>query len=136
MNAEDASTIVPSAQPLTATDLPVAPGTTARQPASSTDRFDDVTEARLDHDANVHVGEDRPAKTRHGCAAAWKAWERFTAESGLPPLAVRSGALVLFVEWCRLRPEDSPGRLTAPLSTTVGSGCAACAGGAGRRRPG
>jgi hypothetical protein len=62
-------------------------------------RFDAETEARLagiDRDATRHVQDNRPAKTRNGYAADWRAWEAFCAETHLPPLAVRSGTLVLF----------------------------------------
>lgn len=105
-------------------DLSVSVGTTTRQAdtgvaAGDTGpaRFDDETEARLDRldrEATAHVEEHRPEKTRDSYAADWKAWTRFTAASGLPLLAVRSGTLVLFVEWCWLQPGRSPGRLTAP----------------------
>ncbi|MFM9449155.1 integrase [Streptomyces acidiscabies] len=105
---------------MTNADLSVSMNTTVRQTdddANPPARFDDATEARLDrldHEATAHVEANRPQKTRDSYAADWKAWQRFTAESHLPLLAVRSGTLVLFVEWCWLQPGRSPGRLTAP----------------------
>ncbi|MFE4416083.1 hypothetical protein [Streptomyces sp. NPDC056821] len=76
--------------------------------------------AQLDRDATRHVEDHRPEKTRTGYGADWNAWLRFCTDSGLPPTAVRSGTLVLFVEWCWLhparppRPGRPPGPLTAP----------------------
>lgn len=97
---------------MTTADLSVSVSTTTRQAdtsvvAGDTARFDAATEARLagiDRNATELVDEHRPQNTRDSYASDWKAWERFTAASGRPLLAVRSGTLVLFVEWCRLQP--------------------------------
>lgn len=82
-------------------------------------QFDPAVEARLaqiDRDATKHVDDNRPEKTKNGYAADWKAWERFCAETGLPELAVRSGTLVLFVEWCWLQPGYKTGLFMAPAT--------------------
>ncbi|MER6821289.1 tyrosine-type recombinase/integrase [Streptomyces cellulosae] len=110
---------------MTNTDLSATVSATTGQTglAHRPGRFDAVTEARLaqlDRDATRHVEDHRPQKTRTGYRADWNAWLRFCADGGLPPTAVRSGTLVLFVEWCWLqparppRPGQPPGPLTAP----------------------
>ena len=104
---------------MTNADLSATPSTTTRQPdpGHRPGRFDAATEARLagiDRDATRHAEEHRPQNTRDGYGADWKAWEAFTAEAGLPLLAVRTGTLVLFVEWCWLQPGYRPGLFLAP----------------------
>ncbi|MFE2749598.1 integrase [Streptomyces scopuliridis] len=102
---------------MTNADQSVTTSTTDRQvvvPAPG--RFDAETEARLagiDRDATKHVQDNRPAKTRNGYAADWRAWEAFCAETDLPPLAVRSGTLVLFTEWCWIQPGYKTGLFMA-----------------------
>lgn len=103
---------------MTNADLSVTTSTTTRQTAvPAPGRFDAETEARLDgidRDATQHVEDNRPVKTRNGYAADWRAWEAFCAETNLPPLAVRSGTLVLFTEWCWIQPGYKPGLFMAP----------------------
>ncbi|ATL88782.1 integrase [Streptomyces malaysiensis] len=103
---------------MTNTDLSGTTSTTTRQASvPAPGRFDAETEARLDgidRDATRHVQDNRPAKTRNGYAADWRAWEAFCTETNLPPLAVRSGTLVLFTEWCWIQPGYKPGLFMAP----------------------
>ncbi|MFH9229037.1 hypothetical protein [Streptomyces lydicus] len=80
-------------------------------------QFDPEVEARLaqiDRDATQHVEDNRPERTRTSYAADWQAWERFTAETGLPLLAVRPGTLVLFFEWCWHQSGHKSGLFLAP----------------------
>ncbi|MFV8133193.1 tyrosine-type recombinase/integrase [Streptomyces syringium] len=91
----------------------------AEETATVPGQFDPATEARLDQidrDATRHVDDNRPQKTKNGYAADWKAWQRFCAETGLPELAVRSGTLVLFTEWCWIQPGYRPGLFLAPAT--------------------
>ncbi|MFC7841890.1 hypothetical protein [Streptomyces sp. NPDC057382] len=62
------------------------------------------------------TSRNRPQRTRDAYAADWKAWQQYCNETGLPPLAVRRGTLVLFVEWCWLQPGRRPGTLLAPTT--------------------
>ncbi|GGP82296.1 integrase [Streptomyces melanogenes] len=106
---------------MTNTDQSVTASTATRQTEGPPvpGRFDPATEARLDgidRDATRHVQDNRPAKTRNGYAADWRAWEAFCAQTALPPLAVRSGTLVLFTEWCWLQPGYKPGLFMAPAA--------------------
>jgi integrase len=71
---------------------------------------------QLDADATAHVDANRPERTRTGYAADWRAWQAFCAETGLPELAVRSGTLVLYVEWCWRQPGQKAGTLLAPTT--------------------
>ncbi|WP_245240151.1 hypothetical protein [Streptomyces erythrochromogenes] len=108
------------------TDLSVRRSTATRQAAvPAPARFDAATEERLDrldHEATRHVEDARPAKTRDGYAADWRAWLRFCSEADLPPAAVRSGTLVAFVECCwhqparTPKPGSPPDKLTAPTA--------------------
>ncbi|MFD4996980.1 site-specific integrase [Streptomyces buecherae] len=70
--------------------------------------------AQIDETATRHVEDNRPEKTRKGYEADWSAWERFATEVGLPVLAVTTGTLVLFVEWCWIQPGRSAGTFLAP----------------------
>lgn len=103
---------------MTGTAPPSRPSAAA-VPAPSAGRFEPDVEARLaaiDRDATKHVDDNRPAKTRNGYAADWRAWEAFCAETNLPTLAVRTGTLVLFTEWCWIQPGYKPGLFLAPAT--------------------
>ena len=103
-------------------DAPVPDGTALDDPVpdeAPPGRFTPEQEARLaelDRRATRHVDDNRPQKTRDSYKADWKAWRRFCAETGLPELAVRSGTLVLFVEWLWRQPGRKPGTYTAPAT--------------------
>ncbi|MFF3326986.1 hypothetical protein [Streptomyces sp. NPDC002889] len=71
---------------------------------------------QIDRDATEHVEDNRPEKTKGLYAADCRAWEAFCAEACLPPLAVRSGTLVLFVEWCWVQPGYTPGLFLSPAT--------------------
>ncbi|WP_327700487.1 integrase [Streptomyces decoyicus] len=95
------------------------PVTTSGPAADLPGQCDPATEARLkqlDRDATQRVEDSRPEKARSGYGADWRACQRFCAEAGLPPLAVRSGTLVLFVAWCWIQPGRRAGTLMAPAT--------------------
>ncbi|MGW3371723.1 integrase [Streptomyces hydrogenans] len=64
--------------------------------------------------AKKTVADSRPENTRDGYEQDWAAWKRFTAEKGLPVLAVEEGTLVAFVHWLWQQPGKKPGTNTAP----------------------
>lgn len=51
----------------------------------------------LDAASDEHAAAMRPANTVRGYAGDWKAWERFTAEAGIPLTAASRGTLRAFV---------------------------------------
>ncbi|WP_079154661.1 tyrosine-type recombinase/integrase [Streptomyces subrutilus] len=64
--------------------------------------------------AKKTVADSRPENTRDGYAQDWETWEKFTAEKGLPVLAVEEGTLVAFVHWLWQQPGKKAGTNTAP----------------------
>lgn len=55
--------------------------------------------ATLDSASDEHAAAMRPENTARGYAGDWKAWERFTAEAGLPADSATRGTLRAFVLW-------------------------------------
>ncbi|WP_310942079.1 integrase [Streptomyces sp. gCLA4] len=79
--------------------------------------FDTETRALLDAvglAAKKTVADSRPKNTKDSYAQDWAAWERFTAEKGLPTLGVEDGTLVAFVHWLWGQPGKKAGTFTAP----------------------
>ncbi|MEU5539425.1 integrase [Streptomyces sp. NPDC020362] len=99
-------------------------------PPARPEAYDAATRAALDHidhQAVRAVADARPERTRRGYAQDWASWGRFCADSGVPPLALTPGTLVMFVEWLWTQPGWKKGTFTAPstierrISGTVAS---------------
>ncbi|MEV0137921.1 integrase [Streptomyces globisporus] len=79
--------------------------------------YDAATRSALEHidlQAVRTVADGRPERTRTGYAQDWASWGKFCAASGVPPLAVTPGTLVMFVEWLWTQPGWKKGTFTAP----------------------
>ncbi|MBA0125857.1 site-specific integrase [Haloechinothrix sp. YIM 98757] len=75
--------------------------------------------ARLDAVAEAYVREQRPANTRRAYAEAWKVWEDYTRDAGIPMLSGTVGALVGFVRWMETTRQAAVATVDARLAGAV-----------------
>lgn len=75
--------------------------------------------ARLDAVAEAYVAEQRPANTRRAYAGAWRVWEDYTRDAGIPLLSGSVGALVGFVRWLETTRSASVATIDARLAGAV-----------------
>ncbi|WP_317495682.1 site-specific integrase [Haloechinothrix sp. LS1_15] len=74
---------------------------------------------RLDAVAEAYVDEQRPANTRRAYAEAWRLWEDYTRDAGIPQLSGTVGALVGFVRWMETTKQAAPSTVEARLAGAV-----------------
>lgn len=75
--------------------------------------------SQLDAIAEAYVSEQRPFNTRRTYAAAWRVWEDYTRDAGIPLLSASLGALVGFVRWLETTKNASVATIDARLAGAV-----------------
>ncbi|TCP50921.1 phage integrase family protein [Tamaricihabitans halophyticus] len=88
--------------------------TSGERPLSPHDRL-----AALDSVAAAYVAEQRPANTRKAYADAWRIWQDYTRDAGIPVLSSTVGALVGFVRWLETTKAASVATIDARLTGAV-----------------
>lgn len=75
--------------------------------------------AQLDSVAEAYVTEQRPANTRRAYENAWRVWQDYTRDAGIPQLSGSVGALVGFVRWLETTKAASVATIDARLAGAV-----------------
>ncbi|MQA09951.1 MAG: tyrosine-type recombinase/integrase [Pseudonocardiaceae bacterium] len=95
------------------------PGTDIEHPVTRTAGEPAERLAQLDSLAGAYVAGQQPANTRRAYAAAWKIWQEYTRDAGIPPLSGTVGALVGFVRWLETTKAASVATIDARLAGAV-----------------